>query len=155
MGLIVGMSFLYKCDCSLCLPQILIFKNLYQWLISPVCRVWLLSGCFNSLIACVFKFYKIDNDVSGCTFLYYSCSKLTTFLHVVRLPSLGRYKQMFNSLRPPNKWKYHSARVQLGEPMSLLGFLIEHGQGVPYRNVDDLKASMLRKPHPSVDSAFP
>lgn len=83
MGLTVDMSFLYKCDSSLCLAPILIFKNLYQLVISPVHRVWLLSDCFNSLLVCVFKFYKVDSDVSGWTFVYYSRLKFTLFFSML------------------------------------------------------------------------
>ena len=93
LGLIVDMSFLYKCG-SLCLAQILIFyKNYYVQVISPVHRVWLLADCFSSLLVCVFKFYKVDSDVSGWTFSYYSCLRLTFFSPCCELLSPGLYKQ--------------------------------------------------------------
>lgn len=93
MRLIIDMSYLYKCDSSLCLAQILIFTNLYHLVISPVHRVWLLSDCFSSLLVRVFKFYKVDSDVSGWTFLYYSCLRLTFFSLCCELFSPGWYKQ--------------------------------------------------------------
>lgn len=111
------------------LHKLWFLKICISWLLPLYIKVWLLSDCFSSLLVCVFKFYKVDSDVSGCMFLYYSCLRFTLFSHVVSFFPWGDINKCLTLIRPPNKPKYHSAIVQLGEPMSPWVSLQSMGEG--------------------------